>query len=259
MSPLQPPQFLKPASLLLSLGITLWTWPAIAQFIPPPTIGKPGNRVGAGTRPGSCISNPQQPNLTALVPVSGMGLTTTAYPTFFWFMPANSGDAVRFTLYELDQDQADRAQVYRAVFKSSGEPGIASLTLPAQTSLPPLEVGKTYRWHAALICEAEDLAESEEVPGADGWIRRVEIGPALDTQLETAAPRDRFLLFAQAGLWQDALATLAAARRNDPTNARLAEDWTDLLTSAPVELDAIAEQPLLNLAPLEQAEPTLSP
>jgi len=235
----------------LVLGIALVSGPAIAQFIPPPTIGKPGNRVGAGTRPGTCLVDAQQVNLTALVPVGGLGLTTTPYPTLFWFMPANTAAAVRLTLFELDEHLADRAQIYQAVFQSNGEAGIASLTLPAQAGLPPLDLGKTYRWHVALICEAEDLAEAEEIPGADGWIRRVEGKAALEQALKTATLREQFRRYAQAGIWYDALAALAAARRTEPTQVQLVQDWSRLLYSEPVGLAAIAEQPLLDLTPLE--------
>lgn len=237
------------AASCLVLGIALGS-PSIAQFIPPPTIGKPGNRVGAGTRPGSCLAGTQQINLTALVPTGGMGLTTTPYPTVFWFMPANTAVAVRFTLYELDEHLADRAQRYQAVLQSNGEAGVASLTLPAQAGLPPLAVGKTYRWQVALICEAEDLAEAEEMPGANGWIRRLEAKPVLEPTLKTATLREQFRRYAQTGIWYDALTALAAARRAAPSQTQLVQDWSRLLRSEPVGLAAIAEQPLLHLQPL---------
>ncbi|HEY9711717.1 MAG TPA: DUF928 domain-containing protein, partial [Oculatellaceae cyanobacterium] len=50
-------------------------------------------------------------------------------------------------------------------------------------------------------------------------------------------------LFAEAELWQDALATLAQLRRDNPTDSTVAANWAKLLRSA--DLGDITQESLL--------------
>ena len=108
--------------------------------------------------------------------------------------------------------------------------------------MSPLEAGKNYRWSVALICETED--RSADV-SETGIVRRVELSADIRSQLEKADPRQKTVIYAQNGIWQDALSTLAAARRANPNDAELAADWESLLDS--VTLGGIAKEPIVEI------------
>ena len=64
----------------------------------------------------------------------------------------------------------------------------------------------------------------------------------------TATPRQRVALYAQAGIWQDALTTLGELRVRQRQDAALATDWKDLLDS--VGLDNISTEAIVECCTL---------
>ncbi|GAA6616063.1 DUF928 domain-containing protein [Scytonema sp. NUACC26] len=198
--------------------------------------GLPGRRVGGGTR-GGCELNAKK--LMALSPENNLGLTKAEYPTMFFFVPQiSTPKTVEFVLRD-DNNHL----VYEKTFTKTGSSGIINLTLPQIKSLPPLTVGKNYRWYLSMICEPKNRAKDIVV---SGWIRRVQPDPLLIKKLEqTKTATDRADLYISAGLWQDALATLAEPRYTQPNNSQLATSWTKLLQTE--KLEAIAQEPLLNI------------
>lgn len=224
------------------LGVFMASLPlaAIAQEFKAPKRGIPGRRLGGGTRnPFACVQgNPSY--LTALLPQTNLGLTTSPYPRFFWFLPKNNATQVEFTLHEGTEETPNRTLIYKTTFAASGTPGIASLTLPSDAGIPPLQVGKDYHWSVTLICNPEQPQSSLNV---DGWVQRVAVEPGLQNQLARATPRDRVSLYAQNGLWFDTLTTLAELSCARPNNPEVTKSWATVLKS--VKLDAIAGQPLL--------------
>lgn len=197
----------------------------------PPARGLPGRREGAGTRgPVTVCKEP----LMALMPDTNLGQTLSPYPSFFFYIPATAPQTVQFELLG-ENDQS----IYKTTFNTAGKPGVISIRLPDTAGLPPLEVGKDYRWEFSISCNA-DIPEDDQL--VEGWVQRVAPNPALAGNLQKSSPRDRAALYASAGLWQDTLSALASARRADPGNSALAADWANLLQS--VGLNKIAQQPL---------------
>ncbi|MGL6344835.1 MAG: DUF928 domain-containing protein, partial [Waterburya sp.] len=119
-------------------------------------------------------------------------------------------------------------QVYQAKLASSA--GIMSHTLPTkQISLTP---GKTYIWQVALICNPNSPSQSLVV---NNQVEIVEVDPTLKTQLNKNSDRDRLTranIYAQAGLWYDALAEVATMPQ-DPQ----AQDLTLKLISQLVQTE----------------------
>ncbi|WP_346291086.1 DUF928 domain-containing protein [Sphaerothrix gracilis] len=231
----------------LALGLSLVSFavlipPAFSERFSPPNLGRPGRRVGGGTRGGCASGNPAR--LTALLPDSNLGLTTQAYPTFYWFMPQNSAQLMEFSLYQAGAATTERQLIYRSTFTVSREAGIASLALPESAGLPPLEIDQDYQWSVALICNAEARQQDLRI---DGWIRRVEPTADLAAQLATEPAAVHAALYADEGLWFEAIDRLVALRQAHPDSLTVTERWTEFLTS--VELEAIAAQPLLPAAP----------
>jgi hypothetical protein len=178
----------------------------------------------------------------ALSPDTNLGLTTAAYPRFFWALPSTNAPLVEFTLYDVDAKQANRNLIYKTTFSITGEAGIASLSLPTDVNLPPLKLGQDYRWSVALICNPADRSQDIIV---DGWVQRVVPSSTVAQQLKHATPRDRPAIYAQNGLWFDTVETLLDQRCARPQDANLAASWAELMKS--VNLEAIVNQPAVCL------------
>jgi hypothetical protein len=212
----------------------------MAADFKPPQRGLPGRREGAGTRDAIVCIQASPPQLTAILPETNLGLTTAAYPRFFWFAPKSKARFVEFTLSEVNEQREDQMPVYKTIFNITGMPGVASLSLPSNAAIPPLVVGRDYHWSVALICNPNDRTRDIKV---DGWVQRVAPDARLTNQLAKATPVDHVSLYASNGLWFDTLMTLADQRCTSPKDAALISSWAALLKS--VQLAAIAEQPLL--------------
>ncbi|BAY27459.1 hypothetical protein NIES2100_72830 [Calothrix sp. NIES-2100] len=206
-----------------------------------PKEGLPGRRTGGGTR-GECSSNAGK--LMALVPENNLALTQQAYPNILFYIPQTSKP---ITMEFVLQDDS-RNSVYEKTFTKNGSDTktdsgeIINLSLLDSTSLPPLITGKTYHWYLSIICDPENRASDIVV---HGWIQRVAVDPNLARKVEQASLLERANLYAKAGLWQDALATLAELRYSQPRDSKLAASWTELLQSE--KLDAIAQETFLNI------------
>jgi hypothetical protein len=197
------------------------------EYQPPAGLGAPTRVDGGGTRGGSSCAIAGKP-LTALVPGSRFGATVAAFPTFLVYMPALSPQTSPLPV-EFVLEDTNGNQVYKSTFKTSGQSGIVTLTLPTQAGLSPLQVGQDYKWSFSLICQPDERSRDMTV---EGWVRRVELNPTLKTQLRQASPQKQAELYAQAELWQDALATLAQLRRDKPSDSAVAADWAKLLSAA---------------------------
>lgn len=221
--------------ILLAAGIPQ-RWEA-KEYQPPIGIGAPSRLEGGGTRGSSSCPLVGKP-LKALVPNNSFGVTAAAYPSFFVYMPAVSPQTsplpVEFVLEDMEGNQ-----IYSATFKASGQSGIVSLSLPSQAGLAPLTVGKNYKWSYSVFCQPEDRSRSVTV---GGLVRRVELNSGLKTQLMQASPERRVELYAQAEIWQDALATLVQLRQNNPSNLAIAADWAKLMSAA--GLDDLSQESL---------------
>ncbi len=190
---------------------------------------------GPTRRAGQCVKGKIE--LTALVPQNKIGRTVLEYPLFFFYLPQTDAPLAEFVL----QDEKGK-QIYQTTLKINNSSGVIGVSIPANQNVSPLEAGKNYRWSVALICETED--RSADV-SETGIVRRVELSADIRSQLEKADPRQKTVIYAQNGIWQDALSTLAAARRANPNDAELAADWESLLDS--VTLGEIAKEPIVEI------------
>jgi hypothetical protein len=180
-----------------------------------------------------------QLSLTPLVPKNKIGRTVSDYPTFFFYLPQTEAELAEFIL----QDESGNL-IYEQALTIKNLSGVIGVIIPANTNLPPLEVGKRYTWVFSLVCDPEDRSSDHlEI----GIVRRVEVSANILRELETADPRQKTFIYAQNGIWQDALSNLGAARRANPNDADLAADWESLLDS--VRLGAIAKEPIVEIEP----------
>lgn len=221
------------------------------RYTPPPfpTSGTPTGRArGAAGRGSSCGF---QLPLTALAPAVEKnvgkgkatyvwGQTIAAHPTFWFYLPTASSSlrSVEFVL----QDDLDN-DIYRSTVNLPAKPGIIGVQLPS--TKPPLSLDRNYHWflktEMTVSCNRQNPTVLKD--SVEGWVRRVSPTNAIAKQLETATPQQQIDLYAQQGLWYDAIATLAQQRLQQPEDATLKANWNGLLQSA--NLSDISTQPLL--------------
>ena len=189
---------------------------------------------------GGCDKKDNKPlYLTPLLPESKIGRTVSEYPIFFFYLPKTEAQVAEFVL----QDEKGN-QIYQTTLKINNSSGIVGVSIPTNQNVSPLQIGKNYRWSVTLICDTED--RSKDVFEA-GIVRRVELSADIRSELEKADPRQKAVIYAQTGIWQDALGTLAAARLANPNDPDLAADWKILLDS--VKLGKIAKEPIVPIEP----------
>ncbi len=184
-------------------------------------------------RGGCASSNPV--SLTALVPENKIGRTISDYPTFFFYLPKTDAE-----LAELILEDESGNKIYQQDLTIKNISGVIGVSIPANTNVPPLEVGKSYTWKFTVVCDPEDRSSDQLETGI---VRRVELSPDILSELEKADPRLKTFIYAENGIWQDALSNLAAVRRANPNNPVFKSDWESLLGS--VELDQIAAEPIV--------------
>ncbi|HSF74717.1 MAG TPA: DUF928 domain-containing protein [Microcoleus sp.] len=187
---------------------------------------------------GGCASISQL-GLTALAPKNKIGRTVSDYPTFFFYLPQTEAESAEFIL----QDQSGK-QIYKQDVTISNLSGVIGVSIPANEKVPPLEVGKSYTWNFTVICDAQDRSADQI---ESGTVRRVELSEDIRRQLDQADPRQKTVIYAENGIWQDALSTLAAARRDQPNDTTFKADWESLLDS--VKLGKIAKEPIVQIPP----------
>ncbi|MBD2329150.1 DUF928 domain-containing protein [Alkalinema sp. FACHB-956] len=170
--------------------------------------------------------------ILALLPQTFSGLTISARPTFWIYLPASSAKTAIFSL----QDEQGQ-QEYQMTLSIEGKSGVIPITLPAGS--PELQVGKNYQWVLAVAMNDE---LTPKAPYVDGWIQRVPTPPEMTTALTKTQGVQRAEIFGRNGIWYDCLDELAQLRRDQPSNQLAQQEWQNLL--AAVDLLPIATVPL---------------
>ncbi len=225
------------------------------QFNPPPLPdrGRPEGRRRGGASRGNCAS--EQVPMTAIIPASVsptlslatalaenstvetvFSLSAQASPSFWYYVPY----PLRSTQLEFVLQDEDSNILYQGIWspdESSPEEsgGVIQVSLP--DTAPALQPNGLYHWFFLAYC---DDTNPEFV---DGWILLSPMSEALSTALSNATPREQAALYAQNGLWQEALTILGERYREAPTDSTRASDWESLLESAGVE--ALNEESLI--------------
>ncbi|MDZ8264370.1 DUF928 domain-containing protein [Nostoc sp. ChiQUE01b] len=207
------------------------TW-QISQTFKPPQRGKPPASAGGSTRGSSCLTGKKL--IIPLIPPDKLGLTFAQHPTFFWYIPPSKLKTAKFLLLTEDQNV-----FYETSFTLPNKPGIISFKLP--DSAPTLTVGKTYHWYLTIVCDHQDNSEN---PTVEGWVERTQPGATLSQALAKANLYKLPTIYAEAGIWHEALTSLVQLRRTEPNNFKAKLDWRQFFKS--VGLSAIASEPLID-------------
>ena len=202
--------------------------------------GSGGTQKGAGSREGG-PKKLEGKVLTALVPEMTigekqiplvLGLTSKAETNLYFYLPYESQPSrkVKFVLLNDEEEE-----IYEETFQFTEIPGIVTVRLPEV-----LEVGQKYNWLFIFKYNPRNPSADEFV---EGWIKRVELNPELVTELKNATLPEQFLLYANNGLWFDALNIISELRRLNLEDEALKADWTEFLQS--VDLEDIAPESIV--------------
>ncbi|MBD2095973.1 DUF928 domain-containing protein [Trichocoleus sp. FACHB-591] len=206
------------ASLILTLSIGIAPM-ALAKYRPPKNPSAP-RATGANTTRGDSCDRKAEGKLTPLVPFSHIGQTSSQRPTFVWFVPDRTAHPLQFRLFTRTGQPLYRTEI-------QSQPGVMSVALPPD--LPQLTIGQAYQWQVALICNP-NVPSRNVVTTAE--IQVVEPAASLQTQLATVqTPQQQSDLYAEAGLWYDAIATALKASET-AQNQSTVLDLLDSLASS---------------------------
>lgn len=182
------------------LGNVAW-----ASYTPPPDASAPsGSRTSSGVR-GNCSGEPG--GTAILAPRSHVGQSISPYPTVSWFIADTAPLLMNVSLYQIENGQ----EILLETLELETTPGLMQSTLAANQ--PPLKPDHQYLWQLVVICDPNSPSSAL----VDTVFMDVVSLPAdLEAALAQATtPQARATLYAEAGLWYDALA--AAADEDPPT------------------------------------------
>ena len=166
-------------------------------------------------------------SLTALVPKINLGLTTESHPTFWFYIPDEmaSVDEAKFTLL----DKENNPIIYELSIELSETSGFVSVSLPATAK--SLEVDREYHWFFDLQYNGSPSSN----PSVHGWIQRVEPDPILASELDETPDTEDYVIYANHGIWYDALTELIEQYRTQEENPILEAHWLALLEAVCLE------------------------
>ncbi|SPF48699.1 conserved exported hypothetical protein [Syntrophobacter sp. SbD1] len=170
----------------------------------PPLRGAPGRRVAGGTRG----NGDGLPGLSVLAP-DHVGLTAQEQPSLYWLLSGPANCPIEFTIIEAQAVQP----LLEVRIKPAVQMGLQCIRL-ADYGLR-LKTGVQYGWFVTLVPDP-DRRSKDVVAG--GVIERVDLSGGVRAKLDQAGKKNAPFVYAEAGLWYDAISAvsdLAAAAPGD--------------------------------------------
>jgi hypothetical protein len=162
-----------------------------------------------------------------------VGITTQEQPALFWFQskPANA----KFELTLLQEKKVK--PLLQVLVERPEKAGINRLKLSEHNV--KLTLGVEYQWVVALVTDPNNRSTDLV---ASGVIKRIEPSPELRQKLENSNPSSRAAVYAEEGIWYDALSALSDQIEAAPTDKSLLQARTDLLRQVGLKAAAAAEE-----------------
>jgi len=187
----------------------------------------PSGRLTGGSRG----SGSAAVSLDVLAPEQ-IGLTTQEQPSLFWYQSKPSTASFELTVLEPNRIQP-LLQIHAAQATNSG---IQRLRLSDHgVKLAP---GVEYQWVIALVSDPENRSTDLV---ASGFIQRVEPSAELQAKVAAASLSALPAIYAEAGIWHDALGQLSDLIDAQPTNASLPLQRAELFRQVGLKKIALAE------------------
>jgi hypothetical protein len=172
-----------------------------------PAVGKPRRRIGGGRRG----AGDPLPEVFALVP-DHVALTSSEQPSLFWYISDASGVDAVFELTVIHEGAIDPVVDVR--LPAPAAKGVQCVDLGAHGVR--LRAGEEYQWSLALVVDPEQRSRDLV---ATGWIERVAPPDALSAKLAAAGESGAASVYAESGLWYDALAAIWSFAERRPGDA----------------------------------------
>ncbi len=168
------------------------------------------------------------PDVVALVPAH-VGLTVSPGPTLLWYISDEVDGDLRLEVTLIDDVSID--PLVDTAIRAPDGAGIQRIRLSDHGV--ELEIGREYQWSVGLVPDPDH--RSRDVV-ATGWIERVSEPEGLPAEIAAAGPGGRGAVYAEAGLWYDALAAAAQLAVDHADDPRFLEPMRALLAQADISL-----------------------
>ena len=180
----------------------------------PPDRGAPARRVN----PGSRGRDQSLPLLRALTP-DHVGLTTREQPVLLWYLSATTAHPITFSLVVKRRAEP----ILEVRLNDTQRVGVNRLALADyKISLQP---DVDYQWFIAISPDEKSPSQDLVANGAIKLVSR----PALAKKLSGASERERPALYANSGIWHDAVASLYDLMTTHRDDAVFREQFVSLL------------------------------
>ena len=184
----------------------------------PPMRGAPLTRVGGGTRTAGAALT-----LNVLAP-GDTGYTTQEKPTIYWFVSEQVNSPVELTITSNASLQEAATPTFEITLQPPVAKGVHALRL-ADHGIT-LKPGVEYQWFVAVV---RNPAQRANDTIAGGTIKRVADTAPVEQQLKQTSQAQWPAVYAQAGIWYDAIDQLSKSIAADRGNRQLHEQRATLL------------------------------
>jgi len=183
-----------------------------------PLRGAPLTRVGGGTRTaGTALT------LNVLAP-GDTGYTTQEKPTIYWFVSEQVNSPMEVAITSNASLQEAATPTFEITLQPPIAKGVHALRL-ADHGIT-LKPGVEYQWFVAVV---RNPAQRSNDTITGGTIKRVADSDAVERQLKQTAPAQWPAIYAEAGIWYDAIDQLSRGIAADRGNRQLLEQRAALL------------------------------
>ena len=197
-----------------------------------PREGAASRGCGSGKMVQPLVPSQQTNDDKAIIPkLSTGGFTAKTHPHFWFQVPFRTAEIEELEFTLQDEDDQD---IYRARLAVEPNSALVQVMLPANQ--PGLAIEQRYRWilKARLDCGPDRSPTGTQF--VKGWIQRYELEASLVDQLAAATPLQQAQLYADAGVWFDALNILAPLQSAKLRDTASQNAWQDLLKRYAIEL-----------------------
>ena len=196
-----------------------------------PTHRRDGGSRGSGD---NCVASADY-NLVALIPDKTVGISASASPKLFFYVPEVTNQKTLEFVLRNEQDEL----MYEAYLATEGK-GIMSVEVPEHVRSNVLETEQNYHWYLSMICDNRQRSRDIVV---EGWMRQEAMDFATSQQLNSASPVEKAEVYSDRGFWYDALSVLAENQDSVAEQSMVREKWSELLQS--VGLEQLASEPFI--------------
>lgn len=199
--------------------------PARALVYIPPLRGSPGGRVGGGARG----VNDEATTIYPMAP-DHVGLTIREQPNIYWFIPKSTSYPIELTIIESNAIEPLIERRIEALKK------IGMQCIQLKEYGIRLQKGIVYKWFVAIVPDSDK--RSKDIL-AGGMIECIDEPGGLRQKLNETKKDGAPYVYAEAGLWYDALDAISKLIDASPNNTSIREQRASLLVQ--VGLEEVAE------------------